>query len=70
MAVEVLCLVVLWLLGCPLLGLLWLLQCPLLAPNLGGEWHLTDDQFDNVIAIDIAPRRADCPQLDLTKWVS
>jgi len=42
--------------------------CSLLASNLKEQWHLTVDQFDNVIAIDTAPRRADCSKLDLTKW--
>jgi hypothetical protein len=42
--------------------------CSLLASNLKETWHLTVDQFDNVIAMDAAPVKADCTKLDFSKW--
>jgi len=42
--------------------------CSLLASNLREEWHLTVDQFDNVIAMDAAPVKTDCSKLDFSKW--
>eukprot|EP00658_Telonema_sp_P-2_P074401 TRINITY_DN6360_c0_g2_i1.p1 TRINITY_DN6360_c0_g2~~TRINITY_DN6360_c0_g2_i1.p1 ORF type:complete len:239 (+),score=52.58 TRINITY_DN6360_c0_g2_i1:194-910(+) len=42
--------------------------CALLASNLKEEWYVTMDQFDNVVALDVSPRKTDCSRLDLNKW--